>query len=221
MIFIVLLILIKIEYANLTKNYSAYIDDIIENTVAIEDIRLIRYYNQNVALFPEPLATKLKENEFCYKPRNLVSLSEYGRVYKLVWELFAKAIDSEVDFYIFDGSLFHHPINDLIHNYNANELQIISHINTLVSSISSCNCVIYYLQTDNVSTQLNKARISRNQSILSDSELLFWEIRKKIDLKVLKQIAIPNKIFDVSYEEWDCVVDNIVSQCINKDKKHI
>jgi len=60
----------------------------------------------------------LMKKEFCYNPVDLVPLNEYTNAYKEVWSNFASALDDKFDFIIFDGSLLHHPINDMMRNYN-------------------------------------------------------------------------------------------------------
>ena len=106
------------EYENLLSEFSEQSNDIKSNTIVAADIRLVRYYNGKTALFKEHLLV-LRKHEFCYKPNNPVALSEYTRVYKLIWEMFSQEANNQNDFIIFDGSLFHHPINDLMRNYNA------------------------------------------------------------------------------------------------------
>lgn len=201
------------EYENLIKNYPRNIEDIKSNTTAVNSACIVRYYNQNNPLFPEPLLSELKEKEFCYKPKNLVSINEYSRVYRLVWDLFSKTYDSDIDFYIFDGSLLHHPVNDLIRNYDATNLQIITHINSLISAISSLNSFVCYIQTNDVCAQLHKARTNRNQTVASQKQLSFWEKRKEIDLAILREISLPYKIFDVSTGDWDYIVNSVVNCC--------
>lgn len=101
------------EYADMLAEYNEFSEDIKRNTIIADDIRLIRYYNQKTPLFPEPLLNVLRNREFCWKPVGLVPLSEYTRVYKSVWELFAQNASSQRDYLVFDGSLIHHPIANI------------------------------------------------------------------------------------------------------------
>ena len=70
-------------------------------TVIVDEIRLVRYYNQKISLFTEPLLGKLNNREFCWNPANLIPLSEYTRVYKSVWEQFVRNTSNQLDYLIF------------------------------------------------------------------------------------------------------------------------
>ncbi|HBN83737.1 MAG TPA: hypothetical protein DDZ89_07810, partial [Clostridiales bacterium] len=115
------------EYADLLDKHNEFADDIQNNTIVTDDIRLVRYCNRETPLFPEPLLDVFRKHEFCWKPSNLVPISEFTRVYKSVWEHFAQKESKSLDYLLFDGSLFHHPINDMTRNYNASLDQIIHH----------------------------------------------------------------------------------------------
>ena len=51
-------------------------DIITINTVVADDVRLVRYYNNEMPLFPEPLLGVLRKNEFCWLPTNPIPLHE-------------------------------------------------------------------------------------------------------------------------------------------------
>ena len=201
------------DYAKLLVKYPIYSEDIENNTVIAGNIRLIRYRNNNVALFPEPLLSLLRKHEFFYKTDNPVPLSEYSRVYKTVWAQLAKNANIRYDFMLFDGSLLHHPINDLIQNYNASYDEIVCHINSLLESVDLCNPQIIYFSSENVAERLHKAHISRNQAPPSFDVINFWEERKQMDLAVMQKLSIPYEIYDISQENWDkhlyTIINNI------------
>jgi len=71
------------EYENLLVTFPDSTDAIGVQTIIAEDIRLIKYYNGEIALFPEPLLNVLRKHEFCYKPDDAVPLPEFTRVYNL------------------------------------------------------------------------------------------------------------------------------------------
>jgi len=151
------------EYVNLLLTFNDFRKDIEYYTTIADDVRLVSYYNDKTPLFAEPLLSVFIEHEFCYHPVNPVSLSEYTRVYKIIWENFARNVNTSLDYIIFDCSLISHPINDLIRNYNVSQNQAIYHVNTLIETIKSLNPRIVYLSSDNVAERLCDARISRNQ----------------------------------------------------------
>jgi hypothetical protein len=125
------------EYLDLLAKYSQFAEDITSNTISVADVRLVRYYIGENALFSAPLIDLLHEREFCWQPQNPVPFSEYTRVNRLVWEHFAKANDGKTDYLLFDGSLFHHPINDMIRNYAASHKQCSEQINSLLKPLKN------------------------------------------------------------------------------------
>ena len=205
------------EYDDLLAEYPLDSKEIKENTIIVGDVRLIQYYNSKTALFAEPLLSVLREHEFCFTPVNLVPLSEYNRVYKLVWEQFEqnhKQNYTPVDYILFDGSLFHHPINDMMRNYNASHEQITTHINMLVGTVRTLCPYIVYLSADNIAERLRKARVSRNQTLPSDTQIQFWKTRKQADLAVLSQLNAPHKIYDISHENWIGVQNQVLNDIL-------
>jgi len=191
------------EYAALLIEYSQFAEDIASNTLIAEDVRLVRYYNEDTPLFTKPLLKILEKHEFCWKPSLLIPISEYTRVYKSVWEQFAQNANAQHDYLIFDGSLFHHPISDMTRNYNASRAQVIHHVNTLIDTVNSFQPWVIYLSSENVAEQLRNARKCRKQSPPTKRQIQFWENRKQMDLVVMQQLSIPYDVFDISSGNWD------------------
>ncbi|MFO7611561.1 MAG: GrpB family protein [Clostridia bacterium] len=205
------------EYKNLLVDFPEYSDDIKSNTIIAGDIRLIRYYNGEIPLFTEPLRGVLRKHEFCHEPGNPVPLPEYTRVYKLVWEMLAQETSNQFDFLIFDGSLLHHPINDLIRNYKALFDQVANHVNSLVESVTPLRPQVFYLSSKNIARTLKKAHICRKQTPPSAKQIQFWEERSQIDLAVLQQLAIPYEIYDISHENWDSYTEQMINRILETD----
>lgn len=199
------------EYAALIRDYSEFSHDIKDNTINAGDIRLIRYYNGETPLFTEPLLGVLRKYEFCYKPINLVPFPEYTRVYKSVWEQFAKRSSVQYDYMIFDGSLFHHPINDMMRNYEASCNQITCHINTLAEAVNPLRSRVIYLSSNDVAERLKKAHISRKQTAPSTEQVQFWQKRKQMDMIVIQHLSIPYNIYDISQENWNEQIGTILN----------
>ena len=127
-----------------------------------------------------------------------------------MWSNWASALDETYDFIIFDGSLLHHPINDMMRNYNIDEEQAIYHITTLLSSLNNIKRRILYMKTNNIGKQLTKAYSDRKQGTPTNEKIDFWEKRYKIDLIVLRNIREKYQIYDVSSENWDSVRKQIL-----------
>jgi len=207
------------EYADLLDNHGELTVDIQSNTIVAGNIRLVRYHNRETPLFPEALLDVLRKHEFCWKPSHLVPISEYTRVYKSVWEQFAKRENKHPDFLIFGGSLLHHPINDMMRNYGASLDQITHHINTLIEAVNRLRPRVIYLSSENVSEQLHKARINRDEAPPTAEQIAFWEERKRMDLAVMQHLSIPCDVFDISQGNWDFAMEDVV-ECVVEDCQH-
>lgn len=207
------------DYADLLAQYAEFAVAIKNNTIFAEDVRLIRYYKGDVAQFPSPLLDLLREREFCWHPTNLVPMAEYTRVYRILWERFAQNTDGHLDYLLFDGSLFHHPINDLMRNYNASSNQVAKHIDTLLDAVSSLHPHIIYLLTNNIAERLQKARINRGETPCSEEQINFWEARKQADIAVMKQLSTPYQLYDISQENWDAVLPEILELVLREGEQ--
>lgn len=198
------------EYEALLAEYGECSDDIEKNTVSAGDVRLIRYSDGENPLFEGALLVLLREREFCFKPVNLIPLAEYTRAYELVWKCFAQRVVDWPGWLIFDGSLLHHPVTDMMRNYGASSDQIIAHISTLLRAVDRLSPSLIYLSSESVVTRLRSARASRGQTAPTDKQVAFWEDRKRMDLAVIDKLAIPRHHYDISRDNWDAVIDNIV-----------
>ena len=98
------------EYEMLLTENPENETSIRANTINAGSARLIHYFDEDTPLFEEPLLSVFMEREFCYNPRNPVSLEKYSDAYVAVWKNFAANLaDNEI--IIFDGSLLHHPLD--------------------------------------------------------------------------------------------------------------
>ena len=208
----------KDEYNDLLDNHSDFAEDIQRYTILAEDTRLVRYYNRETPLFPEPLLDAFRKHEFCWKPSNPVPVSEYTHVYKSVYEQFVQTKSKHLDYMIFDGSMLHHPINDMMRNYNASLEQVIHHICTLIETVNPLRPRVIYLSSENTAERLQKARISRKETAPSIEQIQYWEQRKQVDLAVIQQLSIPCDVFDVSQENWDSLMGEIVNRILEQHR---
>lgn len=206
------------EYEKLHDTFAAYADVLSENTIIAGDVRLIRYYDANLPLFPEPLLSALRECEFCYNPTTLVPLAEYTRVYRAVWRGFAENAAGTYDFLLFDGSLLHHPINDMMRNYNVSCDQAAAHVNTLLDSVKSLRREIVYLSSDNIVERLTKAHISRKQAAPTDTQIQFWRKRNQMDEAVLCQMQAPYEVYMISNDGWDIATESALRKMIKTSR---
>ena len=120
------------EHDALCREYPECAEEIHRNTVDAGNARLVRYYDEDTPLFPAPLMDELGRLEFCYCPENPVSLEAYSLAYRHVWRDYAAALDDSCDYILFDGSLLHHPLNDMMRNYDATAGEMAAHVRALL-----------------------------------------------------------------------------------------
>jgi hypothetical protein len=204
------------EYEELCVKYKLFVDILHFNTIIAGNVRLVRYYDEDTPLFDEPLLSELAQKEFCYNPIGLVTLNEYTSVYIDVWANFASSLVETYDFIIFDGSLLHHPINDMMRNYNITGKQAISHVTALLNSLRVRKRHVFYLTTNSISEQLIKAHLDRGQETPTQGQINFWEKRYKNDMIVLNNIHEDCQIYDVSDNGWNLAREQILNKLIHK-----
>ena len=127
----------------------------------------------------------------------------------MVWTDFAASIDPALDFILFDGSLLHHPINDMMRNYHITGEQAIPHVTTLLRALGDCPRRIVYLETDDLAGQLARAYADRRQAPPTAEDLCFWETRRCNDRIVLAHLEERCTIHDVSSQNWTSVRQQI------------
>ena len=180
-----------------TKNEIA----IRSNTINAGAARLIHYFNEDTPLFEEPLLSEFIEHEFCYNPRHPVSFEKYSDTYVTVWKNFAANLaDNEI--VIFDGSLLHHPLNDMIRNYAASKESAHNHIQKLLNSLGDIDYAVYYLQTGDIAKQLTTAHLNRGQQPPGKAEISFWENRFDYDMYMLR--TVPHRSFYID-NQWEYI----------------
>lgn len=196
-------------YDDIRAQYPGQIDKIEENTVFADDVRLVRYYKRDIPQFEESLLSYMGEREFCWRPRRPVPMAEYTRVYRIIWENFARNTEG-YDYLLFDGSLIHHPANDLTRNYGASRHQIARHVNMLLESVTSLHPRVVYLSAGNIAQRLQRARVNRGEKPCLTDGLKFWEERRRTDMAILKKVAVPYRLYDISKENWDELLPEIL-----------
>lgn len=199
------------EYENLLLSYPMFAPEFSKNIIFQGDYILLRYQVGRTRIYSQEINNELHHRELCYNPTNVEPLSKFTEVFFNLWKRFGES-DNNFDFEIFDASLVSHMTNDLIRNYNASEDEIARHLNALLRNIEHFNPIIFYLSTDNVLERLIKARKSHGQIPLTDKQIKFWEKRKNIDLSVLPRLSIKPHIIDISKENWDFAINDIVSK---------
>lgn len=197
------------EYDVFCVKYSGHNDVIRRHTVNAGNAKLVRYYDNDTPLFAEPLLSELSDREFCWKPRHPVSLKEYSECYESVWRNWVNSIDENYDYYIFDGSLMHHPINDMMRNYNISAAQAEKHIKTMLDTLGDTERKIVYLSIDNIERQLINAHCDRGEHLPEKADIDFWKNRYHNDLYVFERLNEDKRIFDAE-DKWETAKEEIL-----------
>lgn len=209
--------LTPLEYKKLLNSYPEFANELSQNILFQGDYILLRYQVGRSKLYSQELHDELHKLEFCYNPTNVAPLSKFTEVFLDLWKRFVDSEDGKWDYAIFDASLVSHMTSDMVRNYNASVTEMVAHLEALLQVISSLNPIIFYLSSNNVRDRLIKARQSRRQTPLTDEQIKFWEKRKEIDLPVLSKLSIQSQMMDISNDNWDAVISEIVSQVTDID----
>lgn len=202
------------EYTALCGEYPEEADTIRRYTVHAGEAELVRYFDEDTPLFPEPLLMVLRGYEFCYHPKRLVPLEAYTEAYRHVWRNFAAGLDGTYDYILFDGSLLHHPINDMMRNYNCTGEQALRHVSVLLEALGNCRRRIFYLEPENIGEQLARAHRDRGQAEPDSEQIAFWERRAGNDRYVLDACGEGCHVYNVTEEGWDPIRKRILHSLI-------
>ncbi len=199
------------RYQKLCHKHPEEIAQIKKYSVSAGAATLVRYFDEDTPLFSEKLLGELRELEFCYNPPRPVPLADYSKAYQAVWENFGKSVDNSVDYYIFDGSLLHHPLNDMIRNYAASKEQTAAHVKMLLNCLKNIHTSVFYLFTEDLAGQLRLAHQSRRQTPPDATAVSFWEKRREYDDYVLNHSVSAYQMMNVTQYGYKTVLDKIVT----------
>ena len=195
----------------LTARFPEQREALLCNAILAGNWRLVRYYHGDDPVFPQPLRSELAAHELCYHPSKPVSLETYSEIFTAVWRSFAARLDIyEEDFLLFDGSLLHHPINDMLRNYRVTEAQARRHVTALLAALGSVPRQILYIQTEDIPVQLAKAHAERGQPAPTREEAAFWETRRRYDSFVLSGLS-EHCVFLDPAQGWDRMTQTAAS----------
>jgi hypothetical protein len=209
--------LTRARYEELLRAHPDWADELRKRSMSEADYALIRYRNAaEEARFPDVLYQLLKEREFCYHPSNPLPLPEYANVFLRLWKRFVSAGTRAEGAFIFDGSLLHHQINDLMRNYNASRAQIAAHVGALAQTVAALDPVVFYLSAGDVVEQLTRARLNRGQTPPTAEQAAFWQRRKEIDLWTLGSLPIESHVIEIDDCGYDAARAAITAHCRRK-----
>lgn len=199
------------EYETLIASYPEYANEFLSNIIFQGEYILLRYQVGRKKLYSQCIHDELHKLEFCYNPTNIVPLSKFTEVFLNLWNRFAESDEVKMDYVIFDASLVSHMTNDLVRNYNAAENEMVRHLEVLLETVKQLNPIVFYLSSQDVAKRLIKARQCREQTPPTGEQIKFWEKRKQMDSSVLSRLLIESHIKDISQDNWNSVIDEIVS----------
>lgn len=201
--------LTKSEFQKLILAYRPFADELAARSIAENDYVLVQYQNRQTMFYTPELYEYLKKREACYKPAAPVPIDAFTAIFQNRWRRFLDSDHAECDYAVFDGAFLHHPINDLLRNYDASDEELFKHMKTILQMITPLNPVVFYLSSENVEERLRKATLSRGQNAPTMDQICFWENRKRCDLLMLENLPMESHIINLTQDNWDDVVQNI------------
>lgn len=203
----------------LRRKYPAETETIRRYTIPAGEAVLVRYFDEDTPLFPEDLLEELRGYEFCWHPKRLVPLSAYTAAYRAVWQNFAAGLDGTYDYILFDGSLLHHPINDMMRNYRCTPEEALAHVKVLMDALGTVERQIFYLEPADIGVQLARAHRDRGQAEPDAEQIAFWEERGTKDHFVLENLGEAYTMYNVTEEGWDTVRGKILRTLTDDGRK--
>lgn len=201
------------QYGDLLSRYPDESEAFIKNSIPAGEFTLVRYYHGDDRVFSEPLSEELYPFELCYHPQRPLPLEVYTEIYRAVWQSFAESLYKKYDYLIFDGSLIHHPVNDMIRNYGADKEYALSHVVTLLAALGDTPRAVFYVKTDDLAFQLALAHSDRGQPPPSEYELTFWKTRQDYDRYILAGLSEKIEYFSPS-DGWEKMHDRALSSAL-------
>ena len=141
-----------------------------------------------------------------------IPLDEFSETYVNCWRRFAEEQPERT--YIFDGTLLHHQVNDMLRMFSASDETIAHHLTVLLKIIQPLNPIVFYLASHDVAQRLQLARESREQTAPTSEKITFWENRKRVDLFVLSRVPVDSFILNVD-DGWDAALQRIAGHIMN------
>ena len=184
-------------------------DRLLEHNTRTDDYVLVRYRDRNTNYFHAPLLDRLREHEGFYRPAHPVPLDCYTKVFVDCWQRYLASEATVSDIAIFDGCFLYHRINDLVANYGANDEQIVTHLNALLSAMYPHKPYLFYLSAQDVDERLTEARKARGQTPAPVERIATETGRKQRQLVILQQLPVEKWVFDVS-KGWDSAIEEML-----------
>ncbi len=206
------------EFSALCERFPGDAATLRTNATAAGDAFLVRYRDGDAELFAEPLCAELAAHEFSYKPPRPIPLERFTDAYGHVRRGFARSLECDpTDYCVFDGSLLHHPLGDLIRNYDASPEQAVLHIKVLLNALSGVNFEVFYLFSSDPASRLHAARAARGQSPASRETLDFWLRRAELDAFVLRRCLPHAARLDIS-DGWQAAFDQALKTILYNER---
>ncbi len=207
--------LTRSEFQRLILAYPPYADALAAASIVENDYILVQYQNQQTKFYSPELYGYLRNREACYKAAAPIPIDAFTAIFQNRWRRFLDSEHAERDYAVFDGAFLHHPINDLLRNFDASDEQLFKHSKAILQMIAPLKPVVFYLSSDNVEERLRKARQSRGQNAPTPDQIHFWENRKRCDLLMLENLPMESHIIDVTKDSWDGVIQNIWTTAVD------
>ncbi len=129
-------------YRRTILNFTIYSGELIDNTILLSDMRIVRFEDKGKELFVNPILGVLKGRDFTALGGNVLPLDDYINVYKSAFYEFSKGDFKDVDFIIFDDSFVKRRLNDFMNMYNLSPEKSVNYINDILQNVKKIHTVV-------------------------------------------------------------------------------
>jgi hypothetical protein len=199
------------EYADLLRANPAFSAELQKNSLCCPGGFAVRYQGAQGGLYSPTLRERLRRHEGFYTAANPPPFPTYKAVFAHLWRSFAASAAARLDYAVFDGSLLHHQLNDMLRGYAAAEGEMIEHLSDLLLAVQPLNPVVFYLVSPNIEERLRSARLSRGETPPSEEQIAFWAGQKHLALSILPRLPVEFHILDIGGGNWTSALDAISS----------
>jgi len=193
------------EFNSLCEKYPLQSERLQQRAVYENNYVFVQYYySEDPSYFDDELFEILKEKDFCFCAKPIVSPEVFTEILKKKWKKFSEnyAVDN-IETVIFDGSVFQHQIHDLQRLYNnIDKDNIINHINILHEQIARFNPIIIYFAQCDLNKNLKRISDERdNPGFYERSE--YYQNRKQIEYEAMSRLKLKSYVIDNSDCDYD------------------
>ena len=197
----------KNEFENLCEKYQLHAEQMKKRSFVEKNYVFVKYCQMDEYYFNGELLEKLKEKDFFFGAKPVVSSAEFTEILKSRWKKIADDFANNDDkAIIIEAAVLQHQIHDLQRLYNMNNDGIINHISVLIEQFAIFNPILIYLtQPDLVKNAIRIAKERKNPKYAEDERIAYYKKRKQIEYEAMSRLKLKSYVIDNSDYDYDKV----------------